>query len=130
LPLNWLKKAQAFNVTGVDFAGPLYYEKDPKKQDTDEDYMAEDGSYRLYKCYVCLFTCAVTRAVHLELVPDAPSYWTFDALPPEEGRCLLCIPTMPKPSVVSPAIWTSYNPIPTSMTCSLGENCFGFTPPV
>ena len=43
-------------MTGVDFAGPLYYEKDPKKQDTDEDYMAEDGSYRLYKCllvYMC-----------------------------------------------------------------------------
>jgi hypothetical protein len=70
LPLNRLKKAQAFNVTGVDFAGPLYCKKDPKKQDTDEDYMAEDGSYKLYKCYVCLFTCAVTRAIHLELVPD------------------------------------------------------------
>jgi hypothetical protein len=70
LPLNRLKKAQAFNVTGVDFAGPLYCKKDPKKQDTDEDYMAEDGSHKLYKCYVCLFTCAVTRAIHLELVPD------------------------------------------------------------
>ena len=32
--------------------------------------MAEDGSHKLYKCYVCLFTCAVTRAIHLELVPD------------------------------------------------------------
>ena len=70
LPLNRLKRAQAFYVTGVDFAGPLYCKKDPKKQDTDEDYMAEDGSHKLYKCYVCLFTCAVTRAIHLELVPD------------------------------------------------------------
>ena len=25
LPLNRLKKAPAFNVTGVDFAGPLYF---------------------------------------------------------------------------------------------------------
>ncbi len=32
--------------------------------------MAEDGSYKLYKCYACLFTCAVTRAIDLELVPD------------------------------------------------------------
>jgi hypothetical protein len=29
LPLNRLKKAQAFNVTGVDFAGPLYCKKKP-----------------------------------------------------------------------------------------------------
>ena len=38
---------------GVDFAGPLLvYNKDTKEQD---------------KCYVCQFTCASTRAVHLEL---------------------------------------------------------------
>ena len=40
LPLNRLKKVQAFNVTG-----PLYCKKDPKKQDTDDDYMAEDGNH-------------------------------------------------------------------------------------
>jgi hypothetical protein len=94
LPLNRLKKAQAFNVTGVDtFAGPLYCKKNPNSQDTDEDYMAEDGSYKLYKCYFFLFTCAVTRAIHLELVPDfcqiAPSYLPFGTLPPEEGKSLV-----------------------------------------
>lgn len=44
--------AQAFETTGVDFAGPLYVKPDNKK------------------VYIALFTCAVTRAVHLELVTD------------------------------------------------------------
>ena len=44
-----------FEVTGVDFAGPLHY-KITKK---------EDG-----KCYVLIFTCAASRAVHLEVTKD------------------------------------------------------------
>ena len=44
----------AFQSTGVDFAGPFYC-KDGKK---------------LKKAYLTLFTCATTRAVHLELVND------------------------------------------------------------
>eukprot|EP00794_Sanderia_malayensis_P006668 gene6668-biopygen5443 len=44
----------AFQTTGVDFAGPFYY-KDNK---------------RLKKAYITLFTCATTRAIHLELVTD------------------------------------------------------------
>ena len=43
-----------FDVTGVDFTGTLY--------------IREKG--RESKAYVCLFTCAVTRAVHLEIVTD------------------------------------------------------------
>ena len=43
-----------FTHTGVDFAGPLYIRPDDGKNEND-------------KCYVCLFTCASTRAVHLEL---------------------------------------------------------------
>ena len=39
-----------FAVTGIDFAGPLYCRDNPKK-----------------KYYILLFTCAVTRALHLEL---------------------------------------------------------------
>ena len=46
-----LKKAPAFNTTGLDYAGPVYY----------KDFPGE-------KFYILLFTCAVTRAVHLELV--------------------------------------------------------------
>ena len=46
-----------FVNTGVDFAGPLYVWKG--KQVSEQ-----------VKAYVCLFTCAATRAVHLELTPD------------------------------------------------------------
>ena len=41
-----------FETTGVDFAGPLIYKVTKK----------EEG-----KCYVIIFTCATSRAVHLEL---------------------------------------------------------------
>ncbi|XP_064461559.1 uncharacterized protein LOC135371435 [Ornithodoros turicata] len=42
-----------FDTVGVDFAGPLYVSR-------------EDGTE--HKAYITLFTCGVTRAVHLELV--------------------------------------------------------------
>jgi hypothetical protein len=105
LPLNRLKNPQAFNVTGVDFAGPLYYklvtikktkkkgnsieadsipeplaaEEAPQEQEPEplteaeapiEQEFEEETEINHRKCYVCLFTCAVTRAVHLELVTD------------------------------------------------------------
>jgi len=40
-----------FTNTGVDFAGPLYAK------------MPDEST----KAYVCLFTCATTHAIHLEL---------------------------------------------------------------
>ena len=45
-------------MTGVDFAGPLIIKPDNQQ--------AGENS----KVYICLFTCATTRAVHLELVRD------------------------------------------------------------
>ena len=51
LPMERVTQAIPFSVTGVDHAGPLYCVEDPRK-----------------KYYVLLCTCAVTRAVHLELV--------------------------------------------------------------
>ena len=45
---------QPFNMTGVDFTGALY--------------IREKGGES--KAYICLFTCAVTRAVHLEIVTN------------------------------------------------------------
>ncbi|XP_011858503.1 PREDICTED: uncharacterized protein LOC105556051 [Vollenhovia emeryi] len=48
LPEERIRDATAFVVSGVDFAGPLYL---------------KDGQ----KAWICLFTCAVYRAVHLEL---------------------------------------------------------------
>lgn len=52
LPSARINPAPPFSVTGVDFAGPLF---------TKDNHQ---------KCYIALFTCAVTRAVHLELVSD------------------------------------------------------------
>ena len=49
-----MQKTDPFDVTGVDYTGALY--------------VREKG--RECKVYVCLFTCAVTRAVHLEIVTD------------------------------------------------------------
>ena len=49
-----LQEMLPFEVTGVDFTGALYVR----------------DSGREVKVYVCLFTCAVTRAVHLEIVTD------------------------------------------------------------
>ena len=45
---------QPFQVIGVDFTGSLYVR----------------GLEGEMKVYVCLFTCAVTRAIHLEVVTD------------------------------------------------------------
>ena len=52
LPEDRIKPAPPFTNVGLDFAGPLYL------KDSDE------------KAYICLVTCAATRAVHLELVCD------------------------------------------------------------
>ncbi|XP_068712770.1 uncharacterized protein [Montipora foliosa] len=53
--------ASPFTCTGVDFAGPLYITspRDPQSNKSVSD-----------KVYICLFTCASTCAVHLELTRD------------------------------------------------------------
>ena len=53
LPRMRVMRTRPFQHTGLDFAGPL---------------MVKDGNQS--KAYVTLFTCATTRAVHLELAPD------------------------------------------------------------
>lgn len=55
LPRDWVTESPPFETVGVDFAGPLYVK-------TKKD--------KVEKTYIALFTCAVTRAVHLELVSD------------------------------------------------------------
>jgi hypothetical protein len=47
----------AFSKFGIDFAGPLYVKDIYRRVDMN-------------KCYIAVFTCASTRAIHLELVPD------------------------------------------------------------
>ena len=47
-----------FSHTGVDYAGALYTHRKTL------------GTYKVDKNYICLFTCASTRIIHLELAPD------------------------------------------------------------
>ena len=54
LPNTLVSDDPPFSNTGIDFAGPLYVNQ----------------AMQSIKTYVCLFTCASTRAVHLELVPN------------------------------------------------------------
>lgn len=54
LPSVRVSEDPPFTHTGIDFAGPLFIRRNSTESDNE-------------KCYVCLFTCASTRAVHLEL---------------------------------------------------------------
>ncbi|XP_064486179.1 uncharacterized protein LOC135398725 [Ornithodoros turicata] len=54
LPSDRINKQDPFAIVGIDFAGPLYVK-------------TADGEI---KSYITLFTCAVTRAVHLEIVSN------------------------------------------------------------
>ena len=56
LPVFRVKEDPAFSYTGVDFAGPLT--------------IRTDGETKSRKVWICLFTCFVTRAVHLDIVAD------------------------------------------------------------
>ena len=56
LPRARVTRAQAFTVTGLDFAGPVFCVDFPDQ-----------------KFYICLFVCAVVRAIHLELVDSLTS---------------------------------------------------------
>ena len=58
LPDFRVSDEMAFTQVGVDFAGPVYLKDVYSK------------SKKVYKAYIAIFTCASSRAVHLELVPD------------------------------------------------------------
>ena len=55
LPINRTMGSRPFQVTGRDFAGPIMYRAKDKREK---------------KSYSLLFTCSLTRAIHLELLPD------------------------------------------------------------
>ncbi len=84
LPVFRVDESPPFTYTGVDFAGPLHVKE------------ANDTSS---KVWISLFTCCVTRAVHLDLVQDlsAPSFL----------RCL--------------KRFTARRGIPTKMVCDNGK---------
>ena len=55
LPVDPTEGSYAFQVVGVDYAGPTVY----------KDFKKLEG-----KAYILLFACSLTRAVHLELLTD------------------------------------------------------------
>ncbi|XP_008484093.2 uncharacterized protein LOC103520770 [Diaphorina citri] len=74
LPEDRVRNAKVFEVSGCDLAGPLYIK-------------TETGTS---KVWVCLFTCAVYRAVHLELVTSLSTDSFLQALRrfvSHHGRC-------------------------------------------
>lgn len=58
LPSNRIESSLPFTFTGVDYTGPFLI-KDRKGR-----------GCKLQKCYISLFVCFSTRAIHLELVSD------------------------------------------------------------
>ena len=57
--------SRPFEVTGVDFTGALYVRSNTGEQ----------------KVYICLFTCAVSRAIHLEIVCDLTLQCFLEGIP-------------------------------------------------
>ncbi|XP_068723841.1 uncharacterized protein [Montipora capricornis] len=74
LPEFRLSDEFAFSRVGVDFAGPMYV----------RDIFAKGGG--MNKVYIALFTCATSRAVHLELVPSLTAESFIKALARFKGR--------------------------------------------
>jgi len=57
LPKERLEGSHAFDVAGIDFCGPFFHKSDTRNKPA-------------VKCYVCVFICFATKAVHLELIKD------------------------------------------------------------
>ena len=56
LPKFRVREEPPFSCTGVDFAGPFY--------------VKTSGTTAVSKVWLCLYTCCIVRAVHLDIVPD------------------------------------------------------------
>ena len=67
LPKIRLSKDFPFTYTGVDYAGPLYV----------NDIYSKKG---MHKCWIFLYTCASSRNLYLDLVPDCYSSTCIRAL--------------------------------------------------
>ena len=61
LPVSRVSDDPPFTNVGLDFAGPLLV-----RESCDKEKSSENAT----KIYILLFTCASTRAVHLELTPS------------------------------------------------------------
>ena len=73
IPGDRIIQTEPFEVIGVDFTGPLLVYQGIPKIKKDPELNLKMLSYDGVPCkkmYICLYTCAVTRAVHLELTWD------------------------------------------------------------
>lgn len=52
---------KVFERCGIDYAGPLYYKEGTRK------------AFKHIKCYLAIFVCFVTKAIHIELASDLTS---------------------------------------------------------
>lgn len=57
LPPDRVQPSRAFCTTGIDFCGPFYYKSEVRTRSP-------------LKCYICIFICFSTKAIHMELVQD------------------------------------------------------------
>ena len=73
LPRDRIIQSTPFETVGIDFTGPVYvYHGTPRIKVVGEKkrkVLSYDKA-ACSKAYICLYTCGVTRAVHLELVQD------------------------------------------------------------
>ncbi|KRX52239.1 hypothetical protein T09_3391 [Trichinella sp. T9] len=68
-PVERVEESAPFSHTGVDFAGPLYTRSDTRARNPCTN-----------KTYISVFTCMVTRAVHLEIVREQTASCFLNAL--------------------------------------------------
>ncbi|KAG7304901.1 hypothetical protein JYU34_010297 [Plutella xylostella] len=61
LPSDRVNAALPFQICGVDYGGPFYISSKKGRGNS------------ISKCYLCLFVCFTTKALHLELVSDLSS---------------------------------------------------------
>ena len=74
LPSERVQFPPPFTHVGIHFAGPLYVQGNPSP----------------HKSYVCIFTCASSRMVHLELTSDLSTnvfLQAFNAMISRRGLC-------------------------------------------
>ena len=74
LPLERTEHSGVFDLVGVDFAGPIKYRKSPHVEG---------------KAYLVLFTCSLTRALYLEVLPNQETTTFLGSLKrliPRRGR--------------------------------------------
>ena len=53
--------SKIFDQCGVDYVGPLYYKEGARR------------STKLIKCYIAIFICLATKAIHIELASNLSS---------------------------------------------------------